>query len=69
MSGRLVGTLCIVGLTRPLDDDLHLEVRVNGRDWLFFRAAADSIYPNGSIELLPCPSTGGTVEVMYEQCP
>ena len=69
VSGRLVGTLCIVGLTRKLDDDLHLEVKVNGTPWLFFRAAPDSIYPFGSIELLPCPETGGTVEVTYSQCP
>jgi hypothetical protein len=69
VSGRLVGTSCIVGLSRMLDDDQHLEVHVNGAQWLFFRAAPDMIYPNGSIELLPCPSTGGTVEVIYEQCP
>lgn len=69
VSGRLIGTLCIVGLSRPLADNQHLRVKVNGSEWLFFRAAPDGIYPNGSIELLPCPETGGTVEVLYEECP
>ena len=69
VSGRLIGTLCIIGLSRPLADDQHLRVKVNGTEWLFFRASPDMVYPNGSIELLPCPETGGTVEVLYEQCP
>ena len=69
VSGRLIGTSCIFGLSRALTEDERLRVLLNGAPWLFFRAAADSIYPHGSIELLPCPETGGTVEVIYDDCP
>ncbi len=68
IGGRLVGSHCVIGLKRWLEEGARVHVLVNGAPSNFIPYPPDEAYANGSIQLLTCPSGGGTVEIVYEEC-
>jgi hypothetical protein len=68
IGGRLVGSHCVIGLKRWLEDGARIHVLVNGAPSNFIPYPPDQAYANGSIQLLTCPAGGGTVEIAYEEC-
>jgi hypothetical protein len=68
IGGRLVGSHCVIGLKRWLEDGARVHVTVNGAPSGFIPYPPDEAYPNGSIQVLTCPAGGGTVELVYEEC-
>lgn len=68
IGGRLVASHCVIGLKRWLEDGTKVQVLVNGAPSSFIPFPPDPAYPNGSLQVLTCPSGGGTVEIVYEEC-
>ena len=68
IGGRLVGSHCVIGLKRWLEDGARVHVLVNGAPSGFIPYPPDEAYANGSIQVLTCPAGGGTVELVYEEC-
>ncbi len=68
IGGRLVGSHCVIGLKRWLEDGAKVHVLVNGAPSNFIPYPPDEAYPNGSLQVLSCPAGGGTVEIAYEEC-
>jgi hypothetical protein len=68
IGGRLVGSHCVIGLKRWLEDGARVQVLVNGAPSNFIPYPPDEAYANGSIQVLTCPAQGGTVEIVYEEC-
>ena len=69
VGGRIVSARCIVGLSRPLPEDTTLFAVINGVPGVPKVQPPDLAYPNGSVELTPCPLGGGSVELVYQRCP
>jgi hypothetical protein len=68
IAGRVVNGRCVVGLKHPLDSRRRIRVAVNGGTTTWYSAEPDAAYPFGSIEVVPCPERGGTVELAYDAC-
>ena len=68
VAGRIVSSRCIVGLRRPLDDRRRIHITVNGTPATWVVNLPEDAYPNGSIEVAPCPEGGGIVEIGYDDC-
>ena len=68
IGGRLVGSHCVIGLKRWLEEGARVHVLVNGAPSNFIPYPPDEAYANGSIQVLTCPGNGGTVEIVYEEC-
>jgi len=68
IGGRLIGSHCVIGLKRWLEEGARVKVTVNGTPSSFIPYPPDEAYPNGSIQVLTCPAGGGEVEIAYEEC-
>lgn len=68
IGGRLLDSHCVIGLKRWLEDGAKVHVLVNGQNSTFIPFPPDEAYPNGSIQVLTCPASGGNVELVYEEC-
>lgn len=69
IAGRVVNKRCIVGLRAPLDDSHEITATLNGAPTTWRHAPPEDAYPNGSIEVDPCPEQGGVVELTWSACP
>jgi hypothetical protein len=68
IAGRVVNKQCVVGLRAPVDPSLQLRVTLNGMPAGFRLTDPEPAYPNGSIELDPCPDSGGRLELAWDEC-
>lgn len=68
IGGRLLNSHCVIGLKRWLEDGAKVHVLVNGAPSGFIPFPPDEAYPNGSLQVLVCPASGGAVEIVYEEC-
>lgn len=68
IAGRAVNKRCIVGLREPLDDTREIAVTLNGVPATWWSAPPEDAYPNGSIEVEPCPEAGGLLELTWDAC-
>lgn len=68
IGGRLLDSHCVIGLKRWLEEGAKVHVLVNGQNSSFIPFPPDEAYANGSIQVLTCPASGGTVELVYEEC-
>lgn len=68
IAGRVVNSNCIVGLKEPFDASKEITVTLNGAPVEFNLAPPEDAYPNGSIEAVPCPETGGLLELSWSLC-
>jgi hypothetical protein len=68
IAGRIVDGRCTVGLRHTLDDLRRVHVTVNGLEATYRVDPPDGAFPFGSLEVSPCPESGGVVELVYEDC-
>ena len=68
IAGRALNKQCIVGLREPLDTTRKIDVTFNGQPTGWRYAPPEDAYPQGSIELEPCPETGGRLELTWSLC-
>lgn len=68
IAGRVVNKRCIVGLRAPLDATHEVTVTFNGAPTTWREAPPEDAYPNGSLEVTPCPEQGGVVELTWSAC-
>ena len=68
IAGRVVNKRCIVGLRAPLDASHEITATLNGAPTTWRHAPPEDAYPNGSIEVDPCPEQGGVVELTWSAC-
>jgi hypothetical protein len=68
IAGRAVNKRCIVGLRQPLDASRQIEATLNGAPTAWVSAPPEDAYPNGSIEVEPCPEHGGRLELTWNAC-
>lgn len=69
IAGRVVNKRCIVGLREPLDGSLEFTVTLDGAPTAWTQAPPEDAYPNGSIEVEPCPERGGQLSLTWSLCP
>jgi hypothetical protein len=68
IAGRVLNKRCIVGLRAPLDASRQITVTFNGSPTSWVEAPPEDAYPNGSIEVEPCPESGGQLELTWSAC-
>jgi hypothetical protein len=68
IAGRVVNKRCIVGLREPLDDTKEISATLNGAPATFQEFAPDDAFPNGSLEVDPCPESGGVFDLTWSLC-
>lgn len=69
IAGRIVNSQCVVGLMRELSGHHAVHVTLDGQPATYVENKPDDTFPHGSIEIVPCPETGGKVEIFYDDCP
>lgn len=68
IAGRVVNKRCIVGLREPLDDTKAITATLNGLPATYQEFPPDDAFPNGSLEVDPCPENGGVFELTWSLC-
>ena len=68
IAGRVVNKRCIVGLREPLDEHRQITVTLDGAPTTWRPAPPEDAYPNGSIEVDPCPESGGQLQLTWSAC-
>jgi hypothetical protein len=68
IAGRVVNKRCIVGLREPLDDTRTITGTMNGLPATWTESPPEDAYPNGSLEVDPCPENGGVLELTWSAC-
>lgn len=68
IAGRVVNKRCVFGLREKLDEKRKIRVTMNGQPTTWHAAPPEDAFPQGSIEVEPCPEGGGKVELIYDLC-
>lgn len=68
IAGRVVNKRCIVGLRQPLDETKEISATLNGAPVTWRHAPPEDAFPNGSIEVDPCPANGGALDLTWSTC-
>ncbi|MFO0596559.1 MAG: hypothetical protein U0228_14680 [Myxococcaceae bacterium] len=68
IAGRVVNKQCIVALREPLVMNKQISVTLNGAQTDYHAAPPEPAFPNGSIEAVPCPESGGLLEISWSLC-
>lgn len=68
IGGRITSTQCLIGLKQKITDPAKVRVTLNGGPATYVLLPPDEAYPQGALELIPCPAGGGTVEIQYLDC-
>lgn len=69
IAGRAINKRCIVGLRERLDESKELVVTMNGAPTTWRTTPPEDAFPNGTLEVEPCPETGGRLDISWSTCP